>query len=1158
MDILRRSLGGRPTASSGFPRLWLAGETLEARAMLSAAPVAVDDAYHVAKNLPLVASAANGVLANDSDSAELTLTASVVAEPTHGILTLAGDGSFTYTPTAGYVGADSFTYSDSDGVNTSNVATVRLTVAPTPGTVVNQTYSVFENQTLSVSTPGLLTGSFDSNGPPLATQLVSQAGHGVVTMNTDGSFSYQPAANYVGNDSFTYKGNDGILDSNVAQVTITVQAVTQAPTAVDSQWHVEENGQLVVGDSPRTSEVTATDAFNDLVYDPASGYLYGDTNTGLVSINPTTGALGTPAPISGTPGKMVISDNGEYIYLLTSNAGTVDRFDTFTNTVDLTFSMDSGVSICSLSAIPGTPDSVLITEYVQAYDSTLGTYVFKNGVALPDHVGNDSLGSGGPNQTFVDPGGVDAYGYDSIYSSFDFTFMAIDSNGVHTISGSGDPLYGNVGWLSEASGIVFDGEGQGVSLTTDQLVGSFAGGPNYTLDAPNDKLYSVSSNNSTATIYSYSLSTLTPINTLNVPVSGDVGSVTRFGSNGLAFLDSAGQAVMVTSDLIANNPYRGVLADASDPNNLPLTAQVVTAPKDGALTLNADGTFSYYPNPGFYGVDSFTYVANNGTLSSSAATVTIDVDAPPIANSQNYRVAENTPTTIPANLGVLANDTDPNGYSFTAKLVQGPTSGTLVLNSDGSFIYTPKSNYTGADSFTYEAVDAYGSSLPATINLTISALPVAAKDAYTYAQGGLIVSAANGVLVNDTPVDDEAFTAQLVTTTSNGALVLNSDGSFTYQPNAGFSGTDSFTYRANDGGLNSTVATVTLTAGVLAPPLAKDDSVSVDELQPTTIDVLLNDVASIGAVIDPTTVEITSGPAHGVATVDPTTGVITYTSADAYLGADSLTYVVKDNLGSVSNPATVSITVARTSTDQNPSNPFDVNDDGSVNPLDAATEINYLKYDGSEALPSGHTAGSPFYDVIGNMQCVPLDVLFIINDLQQSAASPDATETSVATAGAQADASANVGPVAPTLADAPATSAVATEPAEAASVSGTAPTAAPMGIVQSLAATTSSASPTPTLPLAAVVVVPGPAPGESTALPAALIATSAAAQYSTSPASAPGLARQAQASASVFAACESAAPAKLDNSSASGDRQDDSMFAQFARPAKSALSRLIR
>src|SRR5207247_1012362 len=130
------------------------------------------------------------------------------------------------------------------------------------------------------------------------------------------------------------------------------------------------------------------------------------------------------------------------------------------------------------------------------------------------------------------------------------------------------------------------------------------------------------------------------------------------------------------------------------------------------------------PAANYNGPDSFTYAANDGTTNSAAVTVSFTVRAvndAPLANADSYATDEDTPLTVAAP-GVLANDTDVEGSTLSAVLVSGPSHGTLTLNSDGSFTYTPDSNYNGSDSFTYVANDGTANSAPVAVSLTVSAV----------------------------------------------------------------------------------------------------------------------------------------------------------------------------------------------------------------------------------------------------------------------------------------------------------------------------------------------------------------------------------------------------------------------------------------------------
>ena len=189
-------------------------------------------------------------------------------------------------------------------------------------------------------------------------------------------------------------------------------------------------------------------------------------------------------------------------------------------------------------------------------------------------------------------------------------------------------------------------------------------------------------------------------------------------------------------------------------------------------------------------------------------------------NTVAYTVIDGKTLTVSAANGVLANDTNADGGTLSAVLGTTTAHGSLTLNADGSFVYTPNAGFCGTDSFTYTATDGNATSAPATVTITVYSVPVTNNDvAYTVIDGNtLTVNAANGVLANDTNADGGTLSAVLGTTTANGSLTLEADGSFVYTPNAGFYGTDSFTYTATDGNATSAPATVTIT--VYSVPVA--------------------------------------------------------------------------------------------------------------------------------------------------------------------------------------------------------------------------------------------------------------------------------------------------------------------------------------------------
>ncbi len=148
----------------------------------------------------------------------------------------------------------------------------------------------------------------------------------------------------------------------------------------------------------------------------------------------------------------------------------------------------------------------------------------------------------------------------------------------------------------------------------------------------------------------------------------------------------------------------GILANDRDANGDALTAVLVSAPQHGTLSLDPTGGFTYTA-AGFHGRDSFTYRASDGRALSDAATVALTVNTRPVINDDHYTARQNTTLTVPVGLGLLANDRDGDGDRLTAALVSGPRHGTVTLQADGSFAYTPAAGFLGGDSFTYRAGD---------------------------------------------------------------------------------------------------------------------------------------------------------------------------------------------------------------------------------------------------------------------------------------------------------------------------------------------------------------------------------------------------------------------------------------------------------------------
>jgi VCBS repeat-containing protein len=847
------------------------------------APVAQDDTYTTNEDTPLLVPAP-GVLGNDYDVDGDLLTAVLVSGPAHGTLALNPDGSFTYTPAENFCGEDSFTYKAYDGALYSNVATVRITVTCVNDAPVAQDdrYTTNEDTPLLVPAPGVLGNDSDVDGDSLTAVLVSGPAHGTLALNPDGSFTYTPAENFCGEDSFTYKAYDGALYSNVATVRITVTCVNDAPVAHDDEASVLE-------DSSVTIPVLGNDYDPD--GDPLSVSIVSGPANGRATVNPDGTITYTPNPdFCGTD---------SFTYKACDPSGACD---TATVTIHVTCVNDA----------PVARDDTYTTDE----DTPLV-------VAKPGVLGNDYDVDGDPLTSVLVSG--PAHGTLTLNPDGSFTYTPAENfcgEDSFTYKAYDGALYSNVATVRITVTCVNDAPvAQDDRYTTNEDTPLLVPAPGVLgndSDVDGDSLTAVLVSgpaHGTLTLNSDGSFTYTPAENF----CGE-DSFTYKAYDGALYSNVATVRIMVTcvNDAPAVNDDEAtvpedssvtipVLGNDYDPDGDPLSVSIVSGPTHGWATVNPDGTITYTPNPDFCGTDSFTYKACDPSGACDTATVTIHVtcvnDAP-VVNDDEATVPEDSSVTIP----VLGNDYDVDGDPLSVSLVSGPAHGRATVNPDGTITYTPNPDFCGTDSFTYKACDPSGACDTATVTIHVTCVndaPVAQDDTYTTNEDTPLVVPAPGVLGNDSDVDGDPLTSVLVSGPAHGTLTLNSDGSFTYTPAENFCGEDSFTYKAYDGALYSNVATVRIMVTcVNDAPVVNDDEATVPEDSSVTIPVLGNDYDPDG---DPLSVSIVSGPTHGWATVNPD-GTITYTPNPDFCGTDSFTYKACDPSGAC-DTATVTIHV---------------------------------------------------------------------------------------------------------------------------------------------------------------------------------------------------------------------------------------------------------
>ncbi len=369
----------------------------------------------------------------------------------------------------------------------------------------------------------------------------------------------------------------------------------------------------------------------------------------------------------------------------------------------------------------------------------------------------------------------------------------------------------------------------------------------------------------------------------------------------------------LTGNVLLDNGA-GVDSDI-DGDALSVVAEVITTANGGTVVLNADGTFTYDPAENFNGTDSFEYTLTDGSLTDTA-TVTITVNAvndAPVAVDDDFTVAEDTQLTgnVLLDNGNGA-DFDVDGPSLTvvAATITTAEGGTVVLNADGTFTYDPPADYAGPDSFEYTVTDGtLTDTATVSINVTpVNDPPVAQDDEFTVDEDTQLFGCVledNG-FGSDEDIDSPVLSVvpDTITTANGGTVVLNADGTFTYDPAENFNGTDTFVYTLTDGDLTDT-ATVTINVtAVNDAPDAADDSATTPVDTAVDISVLLNDT---DVENDTLSVESFTQPENGTV-VETSPGVFTYTPDAGFSGLDAFTYTIGDGNGGF-DTATVFVTV---------------------------------------------------------------------------------------------------------------------------------------------------------------------------------------------------------------------------------------------------------
>ncbi len=806
------------------------------------------------------------------------------------------------------------------GVNVSTPATLRISVTPVndaPTFTLTAPPAVSEDAGAQLVTiaSALATGPANESGQALTGFTLTQTaidgtlGFSVApSVSATGALSYTAAPDAYGSATFDLTLSDdggsvdGGLDTSAVQTfTLVVQPVNDAPgfTASNPPSSDEDAGPVTVpgwvtGFDPGPNE-TGQGVLEYAVTVTANAALFSDAPT--VSAAGTLGYTAAPDAFGSATITVAVRDDGG-----TANSGIdLSPAQTFQITVD-------GVNDAPVLDLNGAAAGI---DFAAAFVEAGGAVAIVDSAALSlSDIDSAQIQSATITLTNLLDAGDEVLGISVGGSGLAASYNA--ATGVLSLTGAAAPAvyqsvlrtatYNNASTnpdetIRAVTFVVRDAEGEDSAVATAQIG-------------------------------------MTAVNTVpsftaggDVAVAEDSGAYDAVWASGMDDNDGGTQTLLFVVDAV------------SDPSLF-----------SAAPTLDAGtGRLQFTPAADAHGSATVQVrLTDSGSSNNSSAAVTFTLTVSPVPDApvgadDAYSTPEDTALTVPAP-GVLGNDSDVDGDSLSAVLVAGPSNGSLSLNADGSFTYTPSPAFNGTDGFVYRASDGALQSPDVTVTITVTPepdAPMAMDDAFTTDEDLPLVVAAPGVLGNDTDADGDALTAAVVSGPTNGTLTLSADGSFTYSPVAEFSGGDSFTYRANDGGLDSNIATVSITIHpVDDDPVAVADAATVaEDAAATAIDVLANDTDPDGGA---KSIASVTQPANGTVTITGGGSGLTYQPDADYCNTppgttlDTFTYALTPGGSS----ASVAVTV--TCVDDNP---VAVADAATVTEDSGANAINVLAND---------------------------------------------------------------------------------------------------------------------------------------------------------------------------------------------------------------------
>ncbi|MDB2701799.1 Ig-like domain-containing protein [Flavobacteriaceae bacterium] len=789
------------------------------------APVGVADTIEVDEGATATTTTggATSVLANDTDTERDVLEATLLTPPLYhnGMFSLALDGTFTYEHDGSETTTDSFTYTLSDGANSLTV-TVTINISPQNDCprVISPIGSIVVNEDADDTTDDLSLRFTDDDIRPFPNSLsfsVSPTNNdlAVLSINGAGLLTIDYKDNQTGTVTITVSANDNV-DCIVNDIfLLTVDPINDAPVGVADTIEVDEGAtatQTTGGDrsvltndtdidnvnSDLTASIVSTPSFGTLtmqnsgtfiyvhdgsetttdsfVYKPNDGNIDGNDVTVNITINPINDCPEFGPDLGGEITTFDWNEDNDSAGIYALGSRLVDP-DSSPLTYTVTWTNSSVYGINQIST--GNFDFVPVSN---AFGSSVATItvddlegcVLETTFTVNVYSVNDCPTLDNPIADISVNEDADDYWID-----IRNTFSDIESSTL------------NFSAMSTNNSLI------ATSFTATSLIIDFLDNQNGSTNV----VLTVTDGDPSCTVDDVFSLTIASVNDLPLTVTEEISVV-------------SGGTVSTLNDGITTS----LLANDIDADGNPLNANLITPPINGTLTLQTNGSFVYTHNGSSTSTDTFYYAANDG-LNGNTVSVTIYINNPPVAVTDTIAVLESgtASKTTDGRTSLLSNDTDADALdvaSLTAVKISEPSHGSLTLNSDGTFIYRHNGDDESSDSFTYSANDGKINSSPITVSITVTGTndtPVAYDDTIIVPLGGTATTLDNGYTsfaTNDIDPDGDTLTVSIVSSPSYGTISLNPGGTFSYVQNGTINAGDSFTYKVNDGSLDSNIANV--------------------------------------------------------------------------------------------------------------------------------------------------------------------------------------------------------------------------------------------------------------------------------------------------------------------------------------------------------------